>query len=626
FASGIKNVPPETLLRSAGDITRQLMPSQGVNIVESTTLLSEIQGGWVRLAPTLEPPPHVFSELVTDDQAVLVFGAVQHGYDETSAQVVARTWQTQGVTAVRGLEGSFSAVLVDRRTAQTVLVSDLVGLRTLRYLSDQESFFVSPHDLPIVATGRCPLTFNLEASQAVMICGRSLTNRNLLKSITNCSPASTVTFRSGQIQHIDKPIIDLSDRIAAGDRRACTAHLDHMLEGMRDNARSIIRDQPEAQTDLTAGADSRAAFSLLLSVTEPSRIHAFCRGEEQSWEVQVARRLAEHYGVKFSTVVPEPDTVASEENFITHCDLRAFHMNGDTDAKRAAIGWVPTYDPNPIRRASGRNGEFFRGGVYASRSIQLTYGPNISFEQANQINIRRRDKQFQSLPWLDPPSVWSSLEDRLTRTLEKYANFSDNLYDSLYLFQLNESHGPCGSMVVRFPWMQKYWSPYYSPHLIRMAFRFPPPISAHCLVHNTLIRRYMPRGYWTRVNQKDLLPLEGPGIAKKLLRKADSKLLQASRRTKRLRHVPAPTLATKTPHQLSSEALAGPLAGAVHEIVQRDGGFGDQLFGAAGLEGLLDEHRTGQHNHVGALGMLITMERWRTMIEKAYHLASAPVA
>ena len=78
FASGIKGMPPETLLRSAGGIVKQLMPSQGVDIVESVTLLPELRGGWVRLAPTLEPPPHILSELVSDDHAALVFGEVQH--------------------------------------------------------------------------------------------------------------------------------------------------------------------------------------------------------------------------------------------------------------------------------------------------------------------------------------------------------------------------------------------------------------------------------------------------------------------------------------------------------------------------------------------------------------------
>jgi hypothetical protein len=54
-----------------------------------------------------------------------------------------------------------------------------------------------------------------------------------------------------------------------------------------------------------------------------------------------------------------------------------------------------------------------------------------------------------------------------------------------------------------------------------------------------------------------------------------------------------------------------------------DGSFAQEIFGKLGVELLLNEHKSRKKNHVGVLGLLVSMERWRGMVQGVVREAAA---
>ena len=75
--------------------------------------------------------------------------------------------------------------------------------------------------------------------------------------------------------------------------------------------------------------------------------------------------------------------------------------------------------------------------------------------------------------------------------------------------------------------------------------------------------------------------------------------------------------------QLVHDFLAGPLMETVRGIVMSEGSFALEIFGRHGVESLLNEHKSRRMNHTEALGLLVAMERWRTMVQGVARDASA---
>ena len=192
FAAGIRGRPVEAFFSSVVEILRELMPSQGIPLATAMTLLPEMQGGWVWLTPAPEQPPAMLDAVVQKQRAVLIFGYVTGKDGRSSADLVLRTWETGGVGAVRMLEGSFSAVLIDRSTREVALVCDLIGHRYLRYLADGEGLLISPHDLALVATGRCRPEVDLASACSIVTWGWSLLGRSLLRPLGTLRPTRIV--------------------------------------------------------------------------------------------------------------------------------------------------------------------------------------------------------------------------------------------------------------------------------------------------------------------------------------------------------------------------------------------------------------------------------------------------
>ena len=110
---------------------------------------------------------------------------------------------------------------------------------------------------------------------------------------------------------------------------------------------------------LSAGADSRAVFSLLLTVFDASRIVAITEGDTDSLDSKLSKHIAKRYGTR-SYLIEDVSHHPDFKPFLTLCDLKIFPGNGDLTVKDATLKSVPVLESNPGIVCHGDGGEMYR--------------------------------------------------------------------------------------------------------------------------------------------------------------------------------------------------------------------------------------------------------------------------
>jgi hypothetical protein len=608
--ANVNDTDTAVLLDKACRITNTLMPSLGAEIEDSQRIIPEINGGWFCLFPAEVKRP-LISEFSDDRVAILVFGHVFQSLSKTGAECVVDAWQRGKIDAVRELDGCFSAVIIDLKERTIHIASDIVGLRTLRYYHDRQHLLISPHDIPIIATGLCPVEFNLDSACSIVSCEWSLQGRPLLEKINACDPNECITWHDGTLSRVRKQLLISQDRIKSGDHISCARQIDLMIEKMREKTRTFCSNSPGVRIDVTAGLDTRAILGILLSVVDGSHVKARTSGAVDSSDVRMAKKLAKHYKFSHEYHVPKAEGV---DSFLAYSKLLAFAMNGDTNSKRA-VHPLPRLETAPPPLFDGSGGEIYRGYYYPKPSArpglaQLTTDDIISL-------LEKKFPKLQTLPW-PCPDFAENVRSRLVEIVGSFSQMSPHPSDMLDLFYLYERYGRWGSMTARSTWDVNRYSVFTDPGIVKLAYMLGPPISNDCLLHKTIVKRFIPRAYYRLVNRRRLLSLMGYSkpkhFAQELLRRTCGRIEQCW-------SLPASAEQLKTHEQIRAEIFAGPLAGTLTDMLLSTDGIATEILQKSGLQKMLEEHISGRKNHLQMLGFLVTIEQWRELVQKAKTLA-----
>lgn len=596
----------ESFLQRSSQITKKNMPSLGLELVESYYVLPESNSGWLCIRPPEDNNYPPISHIVDSEFVVLAFGHTVDKAGSSLAQTILSAWKSRAVKGVREIEGCFSAVIANRKTGKVTLISDLVGQRTLRYCVANQMLLVSPHEVPLVATGYIPMDFDFVSAASIASVKWSLRGKSLLKRISTCHPAEYVNYSKGEISIQSAEIIRQDSRIPASETKALKLHRELMIEAAQKHLQTLLSES-EVTLSLTAGIDSRVVLSLLLSVVSPSVLRAITNGGPQSLDVQVARQLSEIYKVHFSSNVPKPKL---SDDFLTQCDLLAFCMNGDATSKNAMSSAMPTYETHAIPKVGGLGGEIFRGYCYPKFAKLLS--PHLSITEA--ISTLKKQWINQSIPY-QSPSLLDGVISRFNTIIDEYSVNSRDGHDSLDLFYLYERFSVWGGKSKRMMWNPTpNWSPFSSRKLIQLAFMLPNPIGKQTHFHREVIRRFAPETYWIPINGSQFLPIPMSNKLSPFLGKASrghQKILKKMGLQKKKNVV---NEADRNTTAMQNYILNFSLMGTIREILFAENSFSRELFGNEGIEHLLNEQRH-QLNRLDLISSLLTMERWRTMVQ-----------
>lgn len=562
-------------LQRAGELLKANLPTVGnVPLTQHVCTLPEIGGGWLTLQPQGETNG-VIHQLLEVDVAALVFGRFA---SDSSIATICDAWRRGGGDAVKCVAGSYGGVVVDRRNASVTLVSDWLGQSTLYYIATDDGFVVSPHDIALLASGLVPRRLDLITAASISATDSSLSGRSLLSGVEAMQPWQQIRYHRRRVEQRQIQVCVLTDRIMPRQHRECAVCLEQMVETMRRDAARLANQPLPIRLDITAGLDSRAVLALAHDARCP--ITTVTRGQPSSRDVRVGQHLAACCNYRHETM-HFPEVVTDE--ILARLRLIAFSMNGDVAFRQALKPWE---FPPAYVKAAGGGGEIFRGYCYPA-GMASAAGTTWALRHLQQ-QLRSR---MEVLPW-STPEIVDAVAGRLEALVDDLARLSPQPHDILDLFYLYQRFRIWGAKGVRFTW-RRSWRPFTNPELIRLAYRFPPPIGRYALIHKEIIRCLFPRAYyWPLINGRDWLPLYGRGTLRSTVRHL------IKRSTTFISHHLGNRQATAR-----NNPVFRVLADCARQGFWDRVGIGQELFGQEGLRHLVETRAT-------ALEYLVPLETW----------------
>jgi hypothetical protein len=573
---------------------RSALPTLGSPGRIAAVAVPELGAAYATLLPEIDRSISLLQ--VAESERLLVLSYGERPGSVALAACVCQEFERGGGAAVAALEGNFSALIVERDARRVWLCGTLLGHRALYYGQAGAAFVVSPHDLALVATGLLPLEVDRQSLASMLVCDWSLTGRPLLARAQRCHPLELVCFQSGSIQTRPLGAELFERRLAARDRQGVACQVELVADQLSQRARAVTARLERIEGSLTAGLDSRALWATLVASAQGKPLLASTSGGDRSLDVRVARRLARCFGAEH---VRRDVEAPAAEDFTRVLELMAFFANGDTSAKRA-LTRLPSVGPGLPLLAGGTGGEIFRGFFYPYLGVSAR---RLSSEELADKLLRWRFRRYEQLAFQEP-SLRTAVRTRLEEALRALSLHSQLPHDILDLFYLFERYGRWGARPACFPWSSA-WTPFESIGAIRAALQLPAPVGSHCTVHSLLIRRHLPaRAYWTPLNGAQLVPLQGPGRVRHLLRQGlgVSGLFQQKLERRLQRR-------SLTPDDLRARFLAQDLRAVVRSLLADPGSLSRELFGGDGVDALLVEHEQ-KRNQLPLVGILLTAEQW----------------
>jgi hypothetical protein len=259
-------------------------------------------------------------------------------------------------------------------------------------------------------------------------------------------------------------------------------------------------------------------------------------------------------------------------------------------------------------------GEIYRGYYYGAKSAKALNA--LSPADAASV-LNRKFSRMGFLPWA-APEFPNYVRAKINSSIQGYYDLGARGADLLDLFYVYERLGRWASLDARGTWVERQHSPFAIPELVSMGIKLPRPIGSGALLHRKIIERYLPGLYYWPINGKEFLTfLDRNSNIKRYGRYAFRGIDVAIKSLRKRRRLPE----AKSQDEKCAELFAGSLHSVVRDVLTVQDGFGVELFGRRNFTRFLDEHRDGTVNHVELLGLLITAERWRALVEESSELS-----
>lgn len=474
-------------------------------------IATDVDGGFVLLTITnsILRANSLVSTYQDERLVVACFGEV---IDQPvpASQQIADAWRLQGADGIRALEGCFAAVIYQPVERSLTILGDIVGQRTVRFATRKGIIAASPHDICLIASGVATRELDPVSAASVLAYGWSINEQSAYKSIDVCRPFETIVWRNGRVTKQDCSFVKQIDRLSRRDKDGIRRQNWSVIETLQQFSSGLLDTVEQADVELSAGIDSRAVLSILLSRSEASRFRAVTTGPAMSEDVQIAKLVAARTGIALVRESISKKSLPDVMEDLTHMALAA---NGTCGASIAASN--PKIDPaNPLGlRFCGDGGEIFRDYYYP-----LSLRPrNINKEEV--FRLLSHKSSLDRLRFTDT-SIPDNVNTRLKIVIEEYRQHVNSAYDVLSLFYLWERFGNWNAISRRSEGTLNRKSPFYSRKAIRLAYCLPEGIGLFTTLHRDAIRNFAPSTFAIPVNGTGLLSLMYGGPSRRLLQMA----------------------------------------------------------------------------------------------------------
>lgn len=225
-----------------------------------------------------------------------------HPFEEGTAGYLVHLYEERGVEFFRDLNGFFSGLLVDRRSNTSFLFNDRFGMHRMFFHEGKDGFFFSSKAKALLAILPETRKFDPKGLCEFVSCGCTLGENSLFKGISVLPGGSLLEFAGGKLQRRTKYF----DRREWEEQNPLPERefMERFIGLFPETARRYLTSRQCVGFSLTGGLDTRMVMAGIDPAPGSLPCYTFGSMYRDTFDVKVARQLAQHCGLPFHVLVP----------------------------------------------------------------------------------------------------------------------------------------------------------------------------------------------------------------------------------------------------------------------------------------------------------------------------------
>jgi hypothetical protein len=199
------------------------------------------------------------------------------------------------------ISGSFTGLVIDKKTGNLILCNDLIGLYPVYYLRNQESIYVSNSIILMALITGCDFDEVGILQRSIGYDFSNIGSRTILKNCKRLLPGEYIKInKAGELLEI-KYDNSLYQNISSSNQQH-QLHKSYWKAFKKEVALCLI-DQEDIKVALSGGIDSRVVLG---AIPPNKKINCMTFGAMENYETRIARRLAKLKNADFKNFY-QPD-------------------------------------------------------------------------------------------------------------------------------------------------------------------------------------------------------------------------------------------------------------------------------------------------------------------------------
>jgi asparagine synthase (glutamine-hydrolysing) len=225
----------------------------------------------------------------------------------TDTEVIVHLYEEHGPEFMHKLNGMFAIALWDKTRRRFMLVRDRLGVKPLHYaVRGGDLFFAS--EIKALLKAGLPRELDREALSRFFTFEYIPAPQTIFKGLAKLPPGHKLIFQDGRVDI--QPYWDVRFRSRDLPPRPVEDYADEIYRRLKESVRIRLMSDVPLGVFLSGGVDS-SAVTALMSETAGSRVQTYSIGfREKSFdELDYARRVAEHFGTEHTEFVVDASQV-----------------------------------------------------------------------------------------------------------------------------------------------------------------------------------------------------------------------------------------------------------------------------------------------------------------------------
>lgn len=297
-------------------------------------------------------------EVFIDPSVVRRLTSGEHHCAPNNASCLVHLYEQKGIDFIKELDGWFCGFIVDSRIGKAFLFNDRYGMHRIFIHESKDGLYFASEAKAVLAAIHEPGAFDLKGVGEFLTCGCTLGARSLFESIQILPAGSLLTFANGKIE--SKALYFSVGEWIGQERLDAGQFSNRMLEFFGPLVRKYSGGPLPVGISLTGGLDSRMVIACLETRTDKFPCYTFGSMYRDTFDVQVARKVAKACNQNHHTLVVGEDFL---RDFPDYLQKAVYRSDGYIGLSGAAELYVNSLARSiaPVRLTGNYGGELLRG-------------------------------------------------------------------------------------------------------------------------------------------------------------------------------------------------------------------------------------------------------------------------